>query len=276
MMNGIDLLAQLRQVLDRILAGLLELGPRLVTALLIMACGVAVAYLLRIIIGRVVAGLDRLIPSRRLRASLRTVAIGRPASEMVGTVVFWFVILLFLASATETIGLPLVTSWLSGAARYLPGVLSALLIALAGLAVGVFLRDLAISALARAGVPNSRALGRLLQTVVVLVCVMIAVDQLGIDTTLLTALIVTLLGVALLGGAVAFGLGARTEVSNILASHYLQKTYKVGNRVRIGDLKGEVLQITPTAVVLDSGEGRVTVPAKRFSEEASVMLEGGG
>ena len=274
-MNGIDLLTQLRRVPDRILVGLQALGPRLITALAILLCGVVVAYVLRFIIRRVVAGLDRLIPSRRLRASLRTVDIGRPASEIAGTVVYWFVILVFLASATEAIGLPLVTSWLSGAARYLPGVLSALLITFGGLAAGVFVRDLAISALTRADLPNSRALGRLLQTVVVLVCLLIAVDQLGIDTTLLTALIITLIGMALLGGAVAFGLGARVEVSNILASHYLQKTYKIGHRIRIGDLEGVVQQITPTTVILYSEEGRVTVPARRFSEEASVLLEGG-
>ena len=58
----------------------------------------------------------------------------------------------------------------------------------------------------------------------------------------------------------AFGLGARTAVSNILASYYLQKTYTPGHNVRIGEIEGEIIQITPTAVVLATPEGRTLVP----------------
>ena len=270
-MNTTDLMGQLQLVLDRLGSSLINLGPRLVTAAFIMLFGIVAAYLLRSVTRRLVASLDRIIPSRLLKASLRTVAIGQPASKMLGTVVYWFVILLLLPAASETVGLPLMTAWLSGAARYLPSVLSALLIAFAGAVAGVFLRDLATSALAGAGLPNSAALGRVLQTATVLVSVLIGVDQLGIDTALLTALMVTLLGVGLMGGAIAFGLGARTEVSNMLASHYLQKTYRIGNRVSIGDLRGEIIQITYTSVVLDSAEGRITVPAKLFSETSSIL-----
>lgn len=274
-MDTFDLVGQLQIVLDRLASGLLNMGPRLVTAVFLMLLGIAVAYVLRFITRRLVSSLDRLIPSRLLRASLRTVAIGDSASRMLGTVVYWFVILIFLAAASETVGLPLMTAWLSGAARYLPSVLSALVIVFAGVVAGVFLRDVSSSTLAGAGLPNSAALARVLQTVTVLVSVMIAVDQLGVDTALLTALMVTVLGVALLGGALAFGLGARTEVSNILASHYLQKSYRIGNRVRIGDLTGEIIRITNTSVVLESEEGRVAVPAKLFSETASTLtMEG--
>ena len=42
--------------------------------------------------------------------------------------------------------------------------------------------------------------------------------------------------------------------------------------MRIGDTEGEIVQITPTAVILEAAEGRVTVPAKRFDEAVSVLL----
>jgi hypothetical protein len=70
----------------------------------------------------------------------------------------------------------------------------------------------------------------------------------------------------------AFGLGARTSVSNILASYYLQKAYTVGQLVRIGETQGRIIRMTPTAVLLEASEGRIYVPAKAFSEITSVLL----
>jgi len=76
------------------------------------------------------------------------------------------------------------------------------------------------------------------------------------------------------GAALAFGIGSKETVSNILASYYLQKTYRVGQEVRIAGLEGRILEITSTAVSLDAPVGRVLVPARKFSEEASVLLKG--
>ena len=50
-------------------------------------------------------------------------------------------------------------------------------------------------------------------------------------------------------------------MANILASYYLQKTYRVGHRVRVGDFQGEIIDITATSVLLETAEGRVSVPA---------------
>ncbi len=80
------------------------------------------------------------------------------------------------------------------------------------------------------------------------------------------------LGSGLLGGVLTFALGARTTVANILACHYLQKTYKLGHRVRVGGFQGEIVEITATTVVLEAEEGRVSVPASVFGEETSVLL----
>jgi hypothetical protein len=40
-------------------------------------------------------------------------------------------------------------------------------------------------------------------------------------------------------------------------------------------VRGKILEISPTSVALETAEGRVLVPAKRFTEETSVLLTGG-
>ena len=246
--------------------------PRLAGALLILLVGLALAYLFRFLSRRLIGELHRLVPGERLQRNLRRLGMEARATQVVGRIVFWIVAIFFLTAATETLGLPVVTTWLGGIGTYLPRFLSAVLIALAGLIGGLFLRGLITTAASSAGLAYAATLGRLAQIAALLVGLLVAVEQAGLNLAFLTSTLLILFGAILFGGALAFALGARTSVANILASHYVQKTYRIGHRVRIGDTEGEIVQITPTAVILEAAEGRVTVPAKRFDEAVSVLL----
>ena len=102
----------------------------------------------------------------------------------------------------------------------------------------------------------------------------VAVDQLGIEVSFLVIAVSIALAASLGAAALAFGLGARTAVSNIIATHYLARTYEVGQRVRVGEHEGRIAEISPTAVILETGEGRVHIPAKEFSEQISTLIDG--
>lgn len=251
---------------------LLDFLPRLIGAASFFLVGLALAYLVRFFSRRLVGKLDGLLPGDKLQRSLRRVGLQRPAADAVGGLLFWIVVLFFLTAATETLGLPIITTWLGRVALYLPRFFSAILIVFVGLIGGLLLRDLMTSAATSAGIAYAATLGRLTQIAILLFSLLIAVDQAGFNISFLTSALLILIGAILFGGALAFALGARTAVTNILASYYLQKTYKTGHKVEIGELKGEIVQITPTTVVLETTAGRATVPAKLFSEAVSVLL----
>jgi RNase P/RNase MRP subunit p29 len=42
--------------------------------------------------------------------------------------------------------------------------------------------------------------------------------------------------------------------------------------VRVGGFEGRIVDITPTAVVIATADGQAVVPAKEFSERASLLL----
>ncbi len=110
---------------------------------------------------------------------------------------------------------------------------------------------------------------------IVLVMAIVAIDELGIESTILTVTVATFFAATFGAAAVAFGLGARSSVSNILASRYVRKAYGVGDFVRVGEFEGKITEITDTAVMLESGEGRVMVPAQRFNDESSLLVKRG-
>lgn len=249
-----------------------ELLPTLIGALALLLVGWVLARLLRTWTGWLISHLDRLAASRLVRDALRRGGVERPVAEAIGATIFWLVLLLFVTAATETLGLPVLTTWLGGLAQYLPRVLVAVLIVIAGLLAGSLARSAVATAAAGAGTAYPELLGRGAQGVILLVAGVTAVDQLGVDSRFLTATLTVIVGAGVAGIALAFGFGARTTVGNILASHYLRQTYEVGHRVRIGAVEGRIVEITPTSVILEGPEGRVLVPAKEFSEAVSVLV----
>lgn len=249
--------------------------PNLLAAAALVLAGWVVAWLLRGLVARLLARLEWLTRTGAVQSGVRRLGLERPVSDIAARIVFWVVFLLFLTAATEALRLPVLATWLSGVSDYLPRVLVAGLIVLAGLLAGGLARNAVAAAATATGVAYGGLLGRAAQAAIALIAIVTAVDQLGIDSRFLTLTITVVLGSVTGGTALAFGLGARTAVSNIVAAHYLRQTYRIGQTVRVDGVQGRILEITPTAVVLDAPEGRTLVPAKAFGESVSVLVATG-
>jgi hypothetical protein len=107
---------------------------------------------------------------------------------------------------------------------------------------------------------------------VVLTAIVIGIEQLGINVSFLTTTVIVVGGILLAGAALAFGLGARYFVANIIGAQTTRKLYSNGQLLRIGDIEGRLLEITPTTVVLDTDQGRAAIPAKLFHEQISQVI----
>ena len=97
-------------------------------------------------------------------------------------------------------------------------------------------------------------------------------DLWGNRRVFLGALGLFTVGSALAAVALAFGLGARASVANLIAAHYVARMVTVGQDLMIDDIRGTVIELTPTAVVLKTELGRVVVPAQRFHDTDSVTF----
>jgi hypothetical protein len=208
--------------------------------------------------------------------SLRSALDGSDAATQVPAViagfVFWAVLIFFVAAALETLGLPVITASLSRVAYYLPNVLAALVVVFAGLIAGKVIGSAVTRAANSTGMAFGQTIGAIVRGTVLLVAIVVAIEQIGIKANLLIVIVAVVVGATLAGAGLAFGLGARTAVSNIIASHYVAQAYRVGQNVRVAGVEGKIIETTPTAVFVAAPHGRVMIPAKQFSEEASVLL----
>lgn len=245
---------------------------RLVTAVVLLAIGLLLAFLLRMLAVRVVGAFERALPGHALRTSFAGVARERRIADIVGSVVSWAVLLFFLATAANALGLALLSTVVASLSVFVPRVFAAVLIIVAGLVMGHLARTAVAATAAGAGTSFGAGLGQVVRIAIITAAVLIAVAELGVDIALLTAMFSVALAALLGGFALAFGLGARTAISNIIGSHYLRQSFEVGQTVRIGGIEGTIAELSATAVILDAPEGRTIVPAKQFGEMPSTLL----
>lgn len=247
-----------------------------VVAVLIMLVGLVAAAvfgrLARKLVGR----------SARWLGSLQPGGVSLPHFERVeaavGRAVYWLVIVCAVMAATETLGLPVVTAWLSGVATFLPRIAVAILIVALGTVAARVTRHVVTSTAAAANVSSAERMGRVTEMALLLGTALVAIEQLGIEISFLKATLLILLGGMLLGAALAFGFGGRDLVANILSAHYVHRLYQVGQHIRIDGLEGRIVRITETSVILECAEGDVSIPARTFADSRSTLIvrKGGG
>jgi hypothetical protein len=246
-------------------------------AMLVLGVGFALALLVRTLTTRFVREVASLLSSsHRSDDDVESTMSRHRIDVLLGRGAFWLVIVLTLMFASERLGLPVLNTWLGVVAAYLPRVFTCLVIIFTGVVIGSLGRGALRRTLPTTDHIDPERLGGVLQALIVGVSVLVAVQQLGVDVGFLTN-VVTIALVGFFGAsALAFGLGGRVAVANILAGHYVRELYEVGNTVRIQGLEGRIVRMTATAVILSTQEGETAVPTQLFVEALSTRVASRG
>ncbi|WAE54702.1 mechanosensitive ion channel family protein [Stutzerimonas frequens] len=246
--------------------------PRLFGAVVVVLLGFVVAKLLDTLLSKVLAkvGLDRLMAGTGLTKLLGRAGIRIPVSALIGKVVYWFVLLIFLVSAAESLGLERVSATLDMLALYVPKVFGAALVLLAGVLLAQLLSGLVRGAAEGVGLDYANGLARMAQGLVIIISISVAIGQLEVKTELLNYVIAIVLITVGLAVALALGLGSRELVSQILAGIYVRELYEVGQKVRLADMEGQIEEIGTVKTLLLTDDGELMSVANKVLLEQRV------
>ena len=249
--------------------------PTVLGALLLLILGFLFAKLVSSGTTRLLQliGIDRLLSRTAFQTLLERSGTKKRISEISGILGFWIVFLLFLISASETLRLTILSEALTSLAYYIPKVGIAILVLVVGLMAANFVRELIIMACSSAGIIQGTIVAQAFYVAAILLVVVTAINQLGIDTALLDNTIILIIAGLIGGSALSFGLGARSAVSNLISAHYLRSVLRVGLKIRMGNIQGTVVAITPVSIVLETEEGRVVIPASQFNETSAIISD---
>jgi hypothetical protein len=250
---------------------LLAHTPQLLGAVLLLLAGWLIAWLLQIGVRKLVTGLEAAFRRIMRVDTARRAPLHRPHAAIVGRAAFRPALVFVIAAAAKMRGWHLFAGRLDSLVVYLPNLVTGLFIILAGVVVGAAARTAVNRTAASAGIQRADALARGAQIVVVFTAAVVGVEQIGINIDFLSTVIVVAAGVLLAGGALAFALGARTFVANMIGVQFARRYFRVGETIRVGDVEGQLLEIAQTALLLDTPEGRTAIPGKMLHEQVSVL-----
>ncbi len=151
------------------------------------------------------------------------------------------------------------------AINLVPKLMTAAIIVIAANVASAFATTALAPALGRMSTQLQRQILTAVKATIVALAALLAIGQLGVDTEVIN------LGVAAIFFGIAasltllIGLGGNGVARQVASGRALRRMVAEGDRVKVGDLEGEVLAIHPTAIEISGGsEGTVLVPSSHF------------
>lgn len=234
----------------------------LLAAAVILLLGFGVAALVTWLTERLLRWFER-----RLRDLAPGVQIIVPKTErLLKRTVYFVTVIVFAMVALRVIGL---SELLDPALSALPGLVTGAVVILLGYLAGVFVYQLlmATPGASRAG----PLIPRLAQIAVMTIAVLTGLSAMSVDVSLLGQSLLVLLIVTMGGMALAFALGSRGYVANLLARRIFSE-FAVGDRIRVGDYEGVIIEFTNTSVLLRTDLGIAVVPASVLADSVVIRL----
>ncbi|MBW8243741.1 mechanosensitive ion channel [Muricauda oceani] len=174
----------------------------------------------------------------------------------------WFLILVFLIVAADILDWKIISQEIGNLLHYLPRFFSALALLMLGFYIGNFVKRTIKRLFDSFEFGGSNLVSNLFFYVIVIFMSITALNQAGVDTTIITNNITLIFGSFLLAFALGVGLGSREIVADILRAFYIRKTYVVGDRIVIGGDEGTIKSIENNSLTLETRTGKYVIPIK--------------
>jgi hypothetical protein len=250
------------------------LAPKILAMIVVLVLGYFIARILAHAVTVLSAKIGLQIAAERsgLADSMQHMGIKRNVPAIVGTIVFWLLMCVFIMAAFNILNLPDVSAAMASVVSYIPKLLVATLVVVIGLLVASFLRGVVATSADRVGLSYAEHLANGFYYVLVLVTFHAALTHLGMNLQLLENMILIAFGALAIGFALAFGLGGRDVIGGILAGYYVRQRLQSGDHVSVGALEGTVREVGPVATVIETDEdgyiNRRSIPNTKMLNEA--------
>ncbi|MEY2925130.1 MAG: hypothetical protein RLZZ337_1680 [Bacteroidota bacterium] len=249
--------------------------PRVVMAIVVFLAGYIIAKIVAMVLLKSLKAVnfDSVAIKLKLEEPLRVTGFKKGLSHLLSQVVFWLIMLVVIVTTSTNLGIDIITDQVNRIIDFIPSLVSAIIILLAGYFVAVKIKEVLLNMTRSLGSGAGRILANIIYYFIMVMVVITAIDQTGIWTDLISNNILLIVGVILLAGAIAYGYAAREIMRNMLSSFYSKRNFYEGQRIKIGDLERTILTIDNTSVILKTSTSKVVIPASELMSNKVEILE---
>jgi hypothetical protein len=193
--------------------------PKLIGFLIILLVGwliasavsKAVVFLLRKV------GFDNMANRIGLSRMEQRMGMRLDPADVLGKIVYWFLLLIFLIPAVDSLGLTSVSNILNSIIAYIPNVFVAIIVLFLGTLLATFISDIVRGATSSANVGSPSVFAGIARWAIIGFSALIALEQLQIAPALMNILFTAIIGAAAIAFGLAFGLGGQETARRLLA-----------------------------------------------------------
>ncbi len=238
---------------------LAEFVPRLVGAVVVLLMALVVALLLQRLMARFLEGLglEDLFERTGAANSLWQLGYEGGPSRLIGTVLFWGIMLTGVAGSLSVLGLSSLESTMDQIVNLSGRALVALVILIAGVMSAGWLAELVAREAERAELRGANAFRRIVFMTIIGIAALLAAAQLGLETYVVVILAVVVLATVGLVTALAMGQGLALLSGNIAAGRYVQDGTAVGDVISVDGVEGTVEELGYASVTVRSEDGNL-------------------
>ena len=198
--------------------------PKLIGAIIIFVVGLIIAKLVKMGIVKLLrlVRFDSAADKTGVKGFLDKGNIIKTPSEIIGSLTYWFIMILALIASMDALGLPIVSDILNDIFLYIPNVVAAIIVLILGILFGNLLSAVVRTAASNAGLTTAEGLGKTALYAIVVFSGAIALIQLGIGEEIVTSAFGLAFGALALAFGLAFGLGGK-EVAGEYLKRWLEE-----------------------------------------------------
>ena len=246
-----------------------EAAPKIFFALLVLLIGWLIASAIRRVVRRVLASLqvDRLAERLNDIDIVQRTGMRIQISGVVAQMMYYVLMLGFIIFATDMLGIPTITDMVRDLINYLPALFSAFVLFLLGLFLADMIRGLVLTTCQSMGIPSAKTIASGVFYFLFITIAVSALAQAKISTGFIASNLTVAIGALALAFAIGYGFAARDLVANYLASHYNRNKVRIGDDISIGGVRGKVVMIDSTSLILQTPERAIIVPMSKMTRE---------
>lgn len=199
--------------------GFVSFVPNLIIAIIVFIVGWVVGSVVEKALANVIGALklDRLFQSAGVSDVLAKADIKLSVGGFIGGIVKWFIVIVFLMTSLEVVGLTQVNEFLSEVVlRYLPQVVIAALVLILATVISDAMRRIITGSAKAANVRSANMLGTIAHYAIWTFALIIALSQLGVAPQFMQILFTGIIAMLAIAGGLAFGLGGKEAASKAI------------------------------------------------------------
>ncbi|MEH1008269.1 hypothetical protein VDP25_11030 [Winogradskyella sp. ECml5-4] len=252
-----------------------KIFPNIIGALIVLIIGWIVTKLIVKLIKKVLklAKINKLDDKLNEIEILEGKKLNFDTVKIVSSFVKWLMYIVLLITASDIMGLEIISNQVSALLAYLPQLFAALVIFILGLLFANFVKNGLKSLFESMDLSGGKMISNVVFFLLLTFISITALNQAGIDTYIITNNINMIIAAFLIAFAIAVGLGARDVVGKLLNTFYARKTFEVGQKIIFNEKVYTIDAVQSISVILKNSEGRLIVPIKDLIENQVQMQD---